>query len=133
MSRAIRQLTLDDLPRLSRFLAAGFHTPMEADFASHDVLRWKYLTPPESTTGAGDLEGDTPRSYLACDDDGQIIGHIGICRTAFEGCASAVVGGRAPTIHIIDWLGSPEHRAVGMSLMRRAHEGVPTQFGLGVR
>ena len=37
-----------------------------------------------------------------------------------------------PTIHIIDWLGSPEHRAVGMSLMRRAHQGVATQFGLGV-
>ena len=38
----------------------------------------------------------------------------------------------AATIHIIDWLGSPEHRAVGMSLMRRAHQGVATQFGLGV-
>jgi hypothetical protein len=36
------------------------------------------------------------------------------------------------TIHIIDWLGSAEHRAVGMSLMRRAHQGVATQFGLGV-
>jgi hypothetical protein len=36
------------------------------------------------------------------------------------------------TIHIIDWLGSPAHRAVGTSLMRKAHEGVATQFGLGV-
>jgi hypothetical protein len=36
------------------------------------------------------------------------------------------------TIHIIDWLGSPQHRAVGTSLMRKAHEGVATQFGLGV-
>ena len=36
------------------------------------------------------------------------------------------------TIHIIDWLGSPDHRSVGMSLMRQAHQGVATQFGLGV-
>ena len=36
------------------------------------------------------------------------------------------------TIHIIDWLGSPDHRAVGTSLMRKAHEDVATQFGLGV-
>ena len=42
------------------------------------------------------------------------------------------MGGRVSTIHIIDWLGSPEHRAVGMSLMRLAHQGVATQFGLGV-
>jgi hypothetical protein len=32
---------------------------------------------------------------------------------------------------MIDWLGSREHRAVGASLMRRAHEAAPVQFGLG--
>ncbi len=37
-----------------------------------------------------------------------------------------------PTVHIIDWLGSPNHRSVGISLMRKAHAGSPTQFGLGV-
>ena len=37
-----------------------------------------------------------------------------------------------PTIHIIDWLGSPNHRAIGISLMRKAHDGPATQFGLGV-
>jgi hypothetical protein len=69
---------------------------------------------------------------VARDDAGRIIGHLGLCRTAFEGQPLAAAGGRVPTIHIIDWLGSPEHRAVGMSLMRTAHQGVATQFGLGV-
>jgi hypothetical protein len=32
---------------------------------------------------------------------------------------------------MIDWLGSTRHRAVGASLMRRAHDLAPTQFGLG--
>ncbi len=73
-----------------------------------------------------------PRSYVACDEAGRIVGHLGLCRTAFEGKALASAGGRVSTIHIIDWLGSPEHRAVGMSLMRQAHQGVATQFGLGV-
>jgi hypothetical protein len=132
MSRSIRPLIPDDLPQLSRFLAAGFHTPPEADFASPEILRWKYLDPPELITHAGNLEAGAPRSYLAFDDAGQIIGHIGMCRTAFEGRATAVADGRADTIHIIDWLGSPEHRTVGMSLMRKAHEGISTQFGLGV-
>ena len=73
-----------------------------------------------------------PRSFIACDENGAIIGHLGLCRTAFEGQALKVHGGRIPTIHIIDWLGSPDHRAVGTSLMRKAHEDVATQFGLGV-
>ena len=72
---------------------------------------------------AGD-DGSDPTwpSYIA--RTGRIVGHLGLCRTAFEGKALAAAGGRVSTIHIIDWLGSPEHRAVGMSLMRRAHQGV---------
>ena len=137
MTRDIRPLCLDDLPELSRFLTAGFHAPAEADFAAPEVLRWKYLEPRDETPGAEDSEHanggvSAPRSYVARDESGRIIGHIGICRTAFEGRAIAADGGRVATIHIIDWLGSPEHRAVGMSLMRRAHTGVSTQFGLGV-
>jgi hypothetical protein len=132
MSRDIRQLTLDDLRELSQFLTTGFHTLPEADFAAPDVLRWKYLEPPVLTADGGNPGGDLARSYVARDHEGRIIGHIGICRTAFEGPTTAVADGRVATIHIIDWLGSVNHRAVGMSLMRKAHEGVPTQFGLGV-
>jgi hypothetical protein len=35
-------------------------------------------------------------------------------------------------MHIIDWLGSPGERSIGISLMRQAHRCVETQFGLGV-
>jgi hypothetical protein len=127
MTRDIRPLTPDDLPELSRFLTAGFHAPPDADFAAPEVLRWKYLEP------AGDVaDAETARGYVARDEAGRIAGHLGLCRTEFEGRALAALGGRVPTIHIIDWLGSPEHRALGMSLMRRAHQGVATQFGLGV-
>jgi hypothetical protein len=72
---------------------------------------------------------DSPRSYIARDEHGSIIGHVGICLTAFEG--QAIPGGRVATLHMIDWLGSAGRRSIGASLMRKAHEGAPTQFGLG--
>ena len=127
MTRDIRPLTPDDLPELSRFLTSGFHAPPDADFAAPEVLRWKYLEPEGDGT-----DSDTALSYVARDEAGRIVGHLGLCRTEFEGHALGASGGRVPTIHIIDWLGSPEHRALGMSLMRKAHQGVGTQFGLGV-
>jgi hypothetical protein len=112
----------------------------EADYAAPEVLRWKYLEPHETGNDANETGNDTnggtgpmaPRSFIARDEAGQIIGHLGLCRTSFEGQALAAHGGQASTIHIIDWLGSPDQRAVGTSLMRKAHEGVETQFGLGV-
>jgi len=148
MARDIQPLTLNDLSELSQFLTAGFHAQPEADFAAPDVLRWKYLEPLEPMSAAAgnhhidggerdrdvgsDASSNAPRSYIARNEAGSIIGHLGLCRTAFEGQAIAARGGRVATIHIIDWLGSPDHRAVGMSLMRQAHQGVETQFGLGV-
>jgi hypothetical protein len=134
MARHLSPLTLDDLPELSRFLTAGFHTPVDADFAAVDVLRWKYLEQNilPGTSVAECSSSKAPRSYVARGESGQIIGHVGLCRTAFEGRSLALQSGRVPTIHIIDWLGSPAHRAVGISLMRKAHDGCATQFGLGV-
>ena len=123
MTREIRPLEPDDLEDLSRFLTEGFHTAPDADFAAPEVLRWKYLEP----TGEGEDRG--PRSYLARDEAGAVIGHVGICPTAFEG--AVIPGGSVATLHMIDWLGSPGHRSVGASLMRKAHEAAPTQFGLG--
>jgi hypothetical protein len=150
MARDIHPLTPDDLPELSRFLTAGFHAPADADFAAPEVLHWKYLEPLETNANTN-LETDTssvshldahaestaadscpPRSFIARNESKQIIGHIGLCRTTFEGRAINVATRAVPTIHIIDWLGSPDHRSVGMSLMRKAHEGIATQFGLGV-
>jgi hypothetical protein len=133
MTRDIRPLAPEDIPELGSFLATGFHTPPDADFAAPDVLRWKYLDLDEDPIGNTGATGpDAALSYIAQDESGHIIGHLGLCRTAFEGRALARAGGRVETIHIIDWLGSPEHKAVGMSLMRRAHQGAATQFGLGV-
>jgi len=122
MTREIRPLLLDDLSDLCRFLTAGFYSAPDSDFAAPEVLRWKYLEP----RGEDD---DAPRSYLARNEEGQVIGHVGVCRTTFEG--AAITGRHIATLHMIDWLGAPEHRSVGASLMRRAHKGVPTQFGLG--
>jgi hypothetical protein len=150
MTRDIRPLTSEDVPELSRFLTTGFHAQPEAEFATPEVLYWKYLAPTDNEISASALKApattnqhvvhtqdrergiNCPRSFVARDERGQVIGHIGICHTAFEGRAIQACGGRVPTIHIIDWLGSPHHRAIGMSLMRRAHEVAVTQFGLGV-
>src|SRR5262249_21120069 len=133
--REIRPTAPEDIAELGRFLAAGFHAPPVADFVAPDVLRWKYFAaaPPGEPAGAAvPPDPDAALSYIARDGSGRIIGHLGLWRTSFEGQALAAAGGRVGTIHIIDWLGSPEHKAVGMSLMRRAHQSAPTQFGLGV-
>ena len=73
-----------------------------------------------------------PLSYIAQNESGRIVGHLGLCRTYFEGQGIGGSSGRVPTMHIIDWLGSPEQRSIGISLMRLSHQGVETQFGLGV-
>ena len=109
MTREICPLVLDDLSAVGRFLIAGFHAAPDADFAAPEVLRWKYLEP----RGEDD---EAPRSYLARGEAGRVIGHVGICRTSFEG--DAIPSGRIATLHLIDWLGSAEHRSVGGSLMR---------------
>jgi hypothetical protein len=123
MTPLIRPLQLDDLDDLSRFLTAGFHAAPDADFASPEVLRWKYLESWDDNHNQG------PRSFLARDEAGAVIGHIGISLTAFEGVA--IPGGRIATLHMLDWLGSAGYRSVGVSLMRKANECAPTQFGLG--
>jgi hypothetical protein len=133
MSREIRPLAPEDIPDLGRFLAAGFHATPDADFAAPEVLRWKYLDegPSVPASGARGDGGDAPRSLVARDETGRIIGHLGVCRTAFEGKALAAAGGRIETLHVIDWLGSPGHKALGASLLRRAQQGVAMQFAVG--
>ncbi len=59
MACDIHPLTLDDLPELSQFLTAGFHTSPDADFAAVDILRWKYLG---SNTSVNDNHGTSPSS-----------------------------------------------------------------------
>ncbi len=125
MTRDIRPLHSDDLDELSRFLTSGFGAAADADFAAPEVLRWKYL---EST---GESQEPAPRSYVARDESGAIVGHLGFCPTAFTGATIGAPGGRVPALHMIDWLGSPNRRGVGVSLMRKVNEIAPVQFGLG--
>ncbi len=150
MARNIRPLSAEDLPELSRFLSTGFQSRPDADFFHPEVLRWKYLEPggfgsnaqkgDDQATGASPRDqpksashpGHSPLSFVALNEANQIVGHLGLCRTHFRGKGISVPSGRVGTIHIIDWLGSPERRAIGISLMRKSHEGVETQFGLGV-
>lgn len=113
----IRPLTDDDVPALSRFLTEGFHSAPDAPFASPDVLRWKYLEP------------GPPRSWVACDEQGRLVGHLGICPTAFRG--RALPEGEVATLHMIDWLSAAPGSGVGARLMLRAHRGVPTGYGFG--
>ncbi len=139
MAFDIRPLSPVDLPELSQFLSAGFHAPASADFIAPEVLQWKYFEPlePDPIDGAaGSAPAASPvngalRSYVARDEAGRIVGHLGMCRTAFEGGAIAPEAGPVGTIDYVDWLGSPGHRSVGLSLLRMAHNGSPTQFGLG--
>ena len=131
MTREIRPLVANDISELSQFLRTGFHTLPDTDCFAPDVLRWKYLDQDEDGK-VGENSLHEPCSWIARGESGVIIGHLGLCRTAFEGHALKTHGGRVPTIHIIDWLGSSTHRAIGTSLMRKAHEITPTQFGLGV-
>jgi len=120
LSIEIRPLAAGDLPALSRFLTAGFGAAADAEFAAVDVLRWKYLDP------RGD-EAES-RSLVALDDDGTIVGHVGFAPTVFTGPG---VARPVSALQMTDWLGSAGHKAVGVSLMRRAHAAAEVQFGLG--
>jgi len=156
IARDIRPLTPDDIPELSAFLVTGFHAEPGADFASPAVLRWKYLgndetascaiitsngrTLPSGQQSQGvqanshhDIQAhsDSSLSHVARNESGRIIGHLGLCRTYFEGRGIMTSSGQVVTMHIIDWLGSPEHRSIGMSLLRLLHQEGETQFALG--
>ena len=86
-------------------------TPPDSDFAAPEVLRWKYLDADDGAIPA--RTSMSPAELRLRDESGRIIGHLGLCRTAFEGPVRAPAGGRVGTIHIIDWLGSPSTRRSG--------------------
>ncbi len=122
MAYQIGPLREDELQHLSRFLAKGFGADPEALFAAPDVLRWKYLAPRG--------EGETlPRSLVARDDSGAIVGHVGWVPTRFlvAGAARSTLSG----VHMIDWLGSTSHPGVGGALLRRVNALADVQYGLG--
>lgn len=122
MAHDVRPTILDDLPELSQFLIAGFHTPADAPFAATDVLRWKYFDP------RGRDAGDLLRSFVARDrDTGAIVGHVGLSPVRFHGRGLSEPG--VSSLHMMDWLSTAG--AAGVSLMRRTHQIAETQYGLG--
>lgn len=121
MPARIEPLQAEDLPALGRFLAEGFGGPADAEFVSEDVLRWKYLEPRPGRDGE-------PRSLVAWDDRGRIVGHVGFNLTTWRRAGS---DREVSTLHLLDWLADPSHRGVGASLMRRAHARAETQYVLG--
>jgi hypothetical protein len=122
MPREIEPLEPSQIGELSRFLIEGFHAPNDAEFAAPDMLAWKYF----DAIGRDDI----PRSFVAR-DEGKLIGHIGLCPTAFrilrEGAAR-----EATAVHVIDWLASPAHPGTGSSLLRKAQTLADATFGLGM-
>jgi hypothetical protein len=109
-----------EVPELSAFLTRGFGLSAGAESMSPDVLRWKYLGP------GGPAQ--QPRSLIAR-AGGSIIGHVGFCPRSF------VVRGEAPreiaTTHPIDWLASPDHPTVGLTLLLSGCRSAPTQYSVG--
>ena len=126
MSAEIRPLQADDLEPLSQFLCAGFHAVAGSPFAAVDVLRWKYLE-----ARPGTMAERMPRSWVACDAQGAIVGHVGIWPTQLRVVRAGTLEQTVPTLHMLDWLGSAEHRGVGARLMRQVHGLVDTQYAFG--
>jgi hypothetical protein len=120
MPREIQPLQVHEVEELSRFLTSGFGTPLDAPFATPEVLRWKYFDPFAADFG--------PRSYIVR-ENGEIAAHVGFCPTRF------LVGPPptppVPTLHMMDWLGSKQHPGAGLPLLRLAHRLTPMQYGLG--
>jgi hypothetical protein len=116
----IEPLRPEDIPELSGFLVAGFHTAPDAEFAAPDVLHWKYFAPRGT--------GDVPRS-LVMRDRGRIMAHLGLFLTTLR------IADESPRevtlLHMVDWLGSPEQRSAGARLMLRANSMAQTQYGVG--
>lgn len=122
MSYRIGLTDAEDLPSLGRFLAEGFESTSEADFVTPEVLQWKYLA------GSAQPLKEQPRSLLARDEAGQVVGHVGLRHTRWRLIGSSW---EVATLHMIDWLGSPSHRGVGLSLLRAANRLAKTQYVLG--
>ncbi len=72
-----------------------------------------------------------PRSFVSR-EGGAIIGHVGVCPSAFVGGPEqGKGGGPVATFHMVDWLGSVGHPGLGSSLMHHVHAMMPTQYILG--
>jgi hypothetical protein len=108
------------LPELSAFLRSAFPLQPAAEFATPDILEWKYFDPR--------LRNDGPRSVVAL-VDGRIVAHVGYSTTAFLRMGEPSV--QIDAISLIDWYSHPLHRPAGGLLMLNASRAADTQYTLG--
>jgi hypothetical protein len=108
------------IPQLSDFLAAGFPQQPLEDFASPEILRWKYFDPRETDDG--------PRSFVAL-AEGKIVAHAGYCTTSFRRMGQPAL--EVPAVSMIDWYSLPSHRPMGALLMLKVFRRAGAQYTLG--
>ncbi len=119
MANEIVPLQPEWIPELADFLRTGFQAPAEAAFAAPEVLQWKYFDPDGSNL--------TTRSLVAR-ENGEIIGHVGLCPTTFINNSSCL---ELPSLHMIDWLAPACHAPIGTMLMLQAFRQAKSQFAIG--
>jgi hypothetical protein len=120
MANGIVVLDASRLPELSALLQSAFPLQPPAEFATPDVLAWKYFDPR--------LKDDGPRSFVAL-LDGRIVAHVGYSTTTFVRIGEPSVEIRS--MSIIDWYSHPLHRPDGGLLMLKASQAADTQYTLG--
>jgi hypothetical protein len=116
----VAPLLPEQVPDLRQFLMNGFDEPPDAEVFSLAALRWKYF----DDYGVG----DPPRSFVTLDGD-RITGHIGLCQRSFHSRSQEIPG--VPTVHPIDWLGSPRDPLAGIRLLYKVFERVETLYAVG--
>lgn len=100
MLRGVRPTTPDDAPEIARLLAdAGLHPQM-----SQAEMRWRYWQARADWSG--------PRSFVVVRGEA-ILAHAAIVpgRLAWD-------GGRAGTLHLIDWAARPDAIGAGVALLK---------------
>jgi hypothetical protein len=125
MGYEIGPLRDSEIDALAAFLVQGFGARSEAIFVAPDVLRWKYLHP------RGTPNEVLPRSLVARDGAGKIVGHVGFVPSRFLVTSPPEQPRVHAAVHMIDWLAAPEYRGVGGALMRRVNRLAPIQYGFG--
>ena len=117
MTTQIRPLGQHEIPALSSFLRSGFKSQPDEDYASEDVLRWKYF----------DNRGEPSCSRsLVVIDENRITGHMGLCPMSFHLSDESSIH----TASIIDWLGTPG-KSNGLRLLRYARKQHPLLYAMG--
>jgi hypothetical protein len=113
MLRSVQPTTPEDAPEIARLLAqTGLHPHM-----SEAEMLWRYWQPREDWPG--------PRSFVMA-QDGEILAHAAVVPGTL-----AWEGGRARTLHLIDWAARPRAVGAGVALMKHIGRLTDMLFAIG--